>query len=209
MTNNSTPGPGGPPSYPDGIEAILEALEPDIKKLAMRWSKDSLDDWEDMAQEARLAIYQELRNRPDSPRAHLLQRAKLDILRSRKLGKSVDGKRNKTYNRKFVWALASLDVDLDDAFSAEASLYFRTWQASPVEDLAIPRLGCGELRKRLTTTEAAYLSLKLQGYRRSEATALLGLTFGQGRTVHEHICKKAKDILMVSEPPVEPGASSF
>ena len=69
MTNKSTPGPAGPPSYPDGIGAILEALEPDIKKLAMRWSKDSLDDWEDLAQEARLAIYQELRNRPDSPRA--------------------------------------------------------------------------------------------------------------------------------------------
>ena len=56
MTNTSTASPTGPP-YLDGIGAILEALDPEIKQLAMRWSRDSPDDWEDLAQEARLGIY--------------------------------------------------------------------------------------------------------------------------------------------------------
>ena len=63
----------------------------------MRWSKDSMDDWEDLAQEARLSIYQELKHKPDSPRAHLFQRAKHEILDYRKKGKSVDGRLHKSF----------------------------------------------------------------------------------------------------------------
>ena len=209
MTDTSTPGPTGPRPYPDGIGAILEALEPEIKRLAMRWSKDSPDDWEDLAQEARVGIYQELKQRPDSPKAYLFQRAKHEILDYRKRGKSVDGRLHKTFKRKLVWALASLDVDLDEAFSAEASLYFRKWQASPIEDLVISRSMYGELRKLLTATEAAYLSLMLQGHLCLEANALLGLTCYKGAKLRKSIRAKARNIFVESEPPVEPGAIHF
>ena len=206
MTDTSTPGPTGPPPYTDAIGAILEALEPEIKKLAMRWSKDSPDDWEDLAQEARLAIYQELKDKPDSPRTHLFRRAKHEILDARKKGKSVDGRRHKTFKRSFVWALVSLDVDLDGALTAEASLYFHTWQTSPVEDMAITKVVCGELQRLLTTIEDSYLSLMLQGYRHLEANALLGLNAVEGYGVRRSIREKARDILSDAEPPVTPGA---
>ena len=85
------------------------------------------------------------------------------ILDARKEGKSVDGRLHKTFKRKSVWALVSLDVDLDGALTAEASLYFHTWQTSPVEDTAITKVVCGELQRLLTTIEDSYLSLKLQG----------------------------------------------
>ena len=184
----------------------MEALEPEIKKLAMRWSKDSPDDWEDLAQEARLAIYQELKDKPDSPRRHLFRRAKHEILDARKKGKSVDGRRHKTFKRRFVWALVSLDVDLDGALTAEASLYFHTWQTSPVEDMAITKVVCGELQRLLTTIENSYLSLLLQGYRHLEANALLGLNAVEGYSVRRSIREKARDILSDAEPPVTRGA---
>ena len=58
----------------------LEACEEDIKKLAKAWARDSPDDWEDLAQEARMGIAQELRNNPNSPRHYLFRRAKHEIL---------------------------------------------------------------------------------------------------------------------------------
>ena len=53
--------------------------------------------------------------------------------------------------------------------TAEASLYFHTWQTSPVEHMAITKEVCGELQRLLSTIEDSYLSLKLQGYRHLEA----------------------------------------
>ena len=205
MANGSTPGPPGPPPYPNGVGAILDALEPEIKRLARRWSKDSPDDWEDLAQEARLGIHQRLKDEPDAPKRYLLQSGRRGILEYRKRGKSVDGKRNQGYKRQFVWVLSSLDVDLDEAFSAEASLFFHTWQASPVEDIAIPRLVCGELRKLLTATEAAYLSLLLQGHLCQEVDTLLGLTCYKGQKTRNSIRAKARQTFEESEPPVAGG----
>ena len=55
----------------EDIEETLNKLDPDIKKLAKHWARDCPYDWEDLAQEARVAIYLELKAKPASPRNHL------------------------------------------------------------------------------------------------------------------------------------------
>lgn len=127
-------------------EEILQELDSDIRKLAKRWSRDNPDGWEDLAQEARLGVVQELQERPASPRTHLFRHAKHEILDYRKRGKSVDGKLDKTYKRQFVWDLASMDADPGHILGQASSRYPRAWQNNPIEDLALANVSYSELR---------------------------------------------------------------
>ena len=56
---------------PPGEEDLLSQLEPDIQRMAKCWALDDPAAWEDLAQEARIGIIQELRKNPNSPRSHL------------------------------------------------------------------------------------------------------------------------------------------
>jgi len=176
-------------------EEILEWLESDIRKLAKNWSRDRPDAWEDLAQEARLGIFQELREKPDSPHTHLFRRAKQEILDYRKRGKSVDGKLDKTYKRQFVWDLASLDADPTYILGQTSSRYPRPWNQNPVEELAIANVSYSELRSKLSAAEDRYLSLKLQGYTKTEARTLLGLNRHQENRLVDSLREKAKEVL--------------
>ncbi len=148
---------------------------------------DDPDAWEDLAQEARLAIYLELKEDPESPCAHLFQRAKHVILDYRKRGKSVDGKLHRTFGRPRVWRLASLDAN------PKILPVFRSRWANPVEDLALARVAYGELKERLTGQEAQYLALQIQGYQGKEVNCLLGLTRKQGEYLRKKIRKAAQE----------------
>jgi DNA-directed RNA polymerase specialized sigma24 family protein len=142
------------------IAERLQELEADIQRMARRWARDCPDDWEDLAQEARLAIYQQLKQDPETPRSHLMQHAKSQIVDYRELGKSVDGKLDRTYHRTTVWRLASLDASPEVVGAEYSGLYFRSHRLRPVEDLALDRVTYGELRQRLTGQQAQYLSLR-------------------------------------------------
>lgn len=178
---------------------VIQELDSNIRKLARGWSRDCPDAWEDLAQEARLGIYQELKEKPDSPRHHLFRRAKHEILDYRKRGKSVDGKLDKTYKREQVWDLASLDANPRGILAANSSLYFRPHQLRPVEDTALARVSYGELRGSLTEMEDQYLSLRLQGYNNTEASTLLGLTLYRVRWLREEIKRKARKVFFAAE----------
>lgn len=179
----------------ESVDETLTELDPDIQNLAKRWARDCPDAWEDLAQEARLAIYLELKEKPACPRNHLFRRAKHEILDYRKKGKSVDGKLDKTYKRKHIWGLASLDADPVVVVAASSNLYFKPHQLRPVEDLALTRVAYAELRSRLTEQQRQYLSLRLQGYNRREADVLLGLSPRQGERLRDEIRKEAGNTL--------------
>jgi DNA-directed RNA polymerase specialized sigma24 family protein len=183
------------PEVLDTIEETLTKLDPEIQKLAKRWSRDCPDVWEDLAQVARVAVYLELKAKPASPRTHLFRQAKHEILNYRKLGKSVDGKLDKTYRRQFVWALASLDAP-DAVVADRSNLYFKPHQLRPVEDLALTLVAYGELRARLTAQQGQYLSLRLQGYSVREADVLLRVTRGQGGRLRDEIREEAGNVLL-------------
>ncbi len=197
-------------THPELLEKIaerLQELEPDIKRMARRWARDCPDDWEDLAQEARLAIHQQLEEQPDTPRNHLFQVAKRGIVDYRKRGKSVDGKLYRTYKRRVVWALVSLDAP--DVVPAEYSgLYFRPHQLRPVEDLALEQVAYETMMRRLTEQQARYLSLRLQGYSGRQVDALMGVTQWGGRLLREAIQRQAQDILLpaLPAPPLRPPA---
>ncbi len=171
------------------IEERLEDLDKGIKALARTWARDNPDVWEDLAQEARLAIYLELKENPESPRTHLFQRARHVILDYRKKGRSVDGKLHRTFGRPHVWMLASLDG------GPRAPLAIRSGQASPVEDLALARVVYGELRERLSGQQPQYLALRIQGYQGREVDYLLGLTKKQGFYLRKKIKEAAQECL--------------
>jgi DNA-directed RNA polymerase specialized sigma24 family protein len=179
------------------IEETLTKLDPEIQKLAKRWARDCPDAWEDLAQEARLAVYLELKAKPASPRTHLFRQAKHKILNYRKLGKSVDGKLDKTYGRQRVWPLVSLDAP-DAVVADRSNLYFKPHQLKPVEDLALTLVAYAELKGRLTAQQGQYLSLKLQGYNAREADVLLRVTRGQGQRLRDEIKEEAGKTLLAS-----------
>jgi len=169
-------------------------LDSDIRKLARHWSRDNPDEWEDLAQEARLDISLELRYNPNAPRTYLFRRAKHEILDYRKRGKSVDGKLDQTYKRQHVWDLVSLSRDPKHVFADGNSPCFRRYQRHPVEEEALGRLAYQELREMLTQVEDSYLSLRLQGYSRTESTSILGLRPYQSRRVVSSIRVKARSV---------------
>ena len=175
----------------ESIEETLTKLDPEIQKLAKHWARECPDDWEDLAQEARVAIYLELKAKPASPRTHLFRQAKHEILDYRKMGKSVDGKLHKTYKRTHIWGLVSLDADPVAVVAANSTLYFKPHQLRPVEDLAVTRVAYEELRDRLTEQQRQCLSLRLQGYKQRETDVLLGLSHRRGARLRDEIRKAA------------------
>jgi DNA-directed RNA polymerase specialized sigma24 family protein len=191
----------------EGLETIdetLTKLEPEIQKLAKHWSRDCPDNWEDLAQEARVAIYLELKAKPASPRTHLFRQAKHEILDYRKMGKSVDGKLDKTYKRAHIWEMVSLDAegsvfigaDPVVVVAARSNLYFKPHQLRPVEDLAVTRVAYEELKGRLTEQQRQYLSLRLQGYKQREAEVLLGLSHRRGACLRDAVREEAGIVLL-------------
>ena len=195
------------PEVLETIEETLTRLDPEIQKLAKHWSRECPDNWEDLAQIARVAIYLELKVKPASPRTHLFRQAKHEILDYRKMGKSVDGKLDKTCRRTHIWEMVSLDAEGsvrlrrigDDpvvVIAARSNLYFKPHQFRPVEDLALTRVAYGELRGRLTEQQHQYLSLRLQGYKKREAEVLLGLSAKRGACLRDQVREEAGSVLL-------------
>jgi hypothetical protein len=196
------------PEVLETIEETLTKLDPAIQKLAKHWARDCPDNWEDLAQIARVAIYLELKAKPASPRTHLFRQAKCEILDYRKMGKSVDGKLDRTYKRTHIWGMVSLDAegsapigigvgaDPVAVVAARGNLYFKPHQLRPVEDLALTRVAYEELRGRLTEQQGQYLSLRLQGYKQREAEVLLGLSPRRGACLRDEVREEAAKVLL-------------
>ena len=178
----------------EGIEGRIQELEPEIERMAHRWSRDFPDDWEDLAQEIRLAMYHKLKHEPDSPRNFLFQMAKRAMIDHRRKGKSVDGKLYRDYGRRIVWLLVTLDGGPEVVPAEYSGLYVRPHQLRPVEDLALTEVLYEELVGKLTGPQARYLALRLQGLSHREVHALMDMTEWQGRGLRREIKKQATEI---------------
>ena len=113
------------------------------------------------------------------------------------MGKSVDGKLDKTYKRQRVWPLVSLDAP-DAVVAARSNLYFKPHQLRPVEDLALTLVAYGELMERLTEQQGRCLSLKLLGFNCRAADRLLGVSRQQGERLRREIKEEAGKILLTT-----------
>jgi hypothetical protein len=91
--------------------------------------------------------------------------------------------------------MVSLDADPGVELANNNSLYFRSHQLRPVEDLVLDKVAWGELRRRLTGQQARYLSLRLRGYSVREVNALMGVNQWGGTCLREEIKRQARDIL--------------
>jgi len=182
------------PEVLETIEETLTKLDPEIRLLARHWSRECPGDWEDLAQEARVAIYLELKENPASPRTHLFHAAKCQILVYSSKGKSVDGRLRPDFRRKRVWAVVNLDAPY--IVADRSNLYFKPHQLRPVEDLALTLVAYGELMERLTEQQGQYLCLKLQGHYSRAVDRLLGVSKQQGQRLRREIKEEAAEILL-------------
>ena len=182
-------------------QARLEALEPRVRRLAWRWSRDAPNAREDLEQVARVAVWEELRRQPDAPDRHLLAEAKDAISNERKRGSSVDGRLNPTTRRKRRYFTDSMDApgprDLPPISEALASgpVHAHDLWESPVEGEALGRVLYQTLRELLTPREDTLLTLLLLGYLHKEAGAMLRLTKQQVHRTHQAIQRKAVVLL--------------
>ena len=191
-------------------QARLETLERRVRYLAWSWSRDTPAAQEDLEQVARLAIWEELRRRPDAPDPHLLATAKEAIWRERLRGKSVDGRLNPAARRPHRYATFSLDAPrphdgpaLEEMLASGPVHAHDPWE-SPTEGEAIGRVLFEQLRRLLTETQEAWLTLVICGYQSQQAGQLLGMTKQQAYIVRLSIQRIACDVLGLEYPGLRP-----
>ncbi|MBU2008719.1 MAG: sigma-70 family RNA polymerase sigma factor [Chloroflexi bacterium] len=182
----------------DSAAARLEAFLPLTRAVARRWARRMGWDGtraEDLAQEAALALWRVLQERPDAPAAYLKDVADHAARDALERGKSVD--RPLPRERARTWQVISLDLLMeneggpDTIEEALARRKRRGELPSPTEEVATARIMLRELRERLTPRQGQVMELRLQGYTREEIGARLGLGQTRVNTIITIIQKKA------------------
>ncbi|MDP3063818.1 MAG: sigma factor [Chloroflexota bacterium] len=165
----------------------LEQMEPDVRRLAQRFTRDRPDAQEDLAQVARLAMWQELCRRPDAPEPLLVRVAERAMIGEGRQGHSVDGRLFLSARRAHTWTLQSMDAPqresqapLTDVLASGPVHAHNLWE-SPTEADAMGRVLYEMLREMLTPQEDAVLTLLLVGYWNREIERQLDLTEKQVR----------------------------
>jgi len=180
----------------DGVAARLEAFMPLARAVGHRWARR--DDKEDLAQEAALALWRILRERPDAPASFLqivADHAARDALRR---GKSVD--RPLPGERERTWGVVSLDTLMKNETgwgAIEGSLIRRRRHgelANPTEEMALAWMLYDDLWDRLTSRQRQVLELRLQGYTRKGIEAKLGLCHSRVNIIITIIQDKARSL---------------
>ncbi len=185
----------------DGAAARLEAFLPLIRATSRRWARRLGRDGalaEDLAQEATLALWRVLRERPDTPASYLKDVADHAARDALERGRSVD--RPLPRERQRTWQVVSLDLLMEDEAgwdAIEGSLIRRRHHGelpNPTEEVAIASVLYREIRDRLTPRQREVLELRLQGYTREEIGARLGLGQTRVNTIITIIRHKAQPL---------------
>ncbi|MDP3064192.1 MAG: hypothetical protein Q8O40_13425 [Chloroflexota bacterium] len=191
-------------------QARLETLERRVRYLAWSWSREAPSAQEDLEQVARLAMWEELRRRPDAPDPHLLARAKRAIWKERLRGKSVDGRLNSTSRRPRAYSVYSLEASgphdlppIEDMVASGPARSHDPWE-SPTEGEAVGHVLYEELQPLLTDTQELFLTLIMCGYQSQEAGQLLGMTKQQAWLVRLSIQRVACEVLGLEYPGLPP-----
>lgn len=188
--------------------ARLERMESDVRRLAARCARDAPDHLEDLAQVARLALWQALRRRPDAPEPLLVRIAERAMLTERRRGRSVDGRLGLDTRRATRWLMQSLDAPqresqepLGDALESGPVHAHNLWE-SPTEAEAMGHVLYEMLRAILTPQEDAVLTLLLVGYRYRDVERVLHLTEKQVLWAQRLLQKKLALLTEEVPPPI-------
>ena len=179
------------------IEERLQELERLVRGIARKFTRPQ--DLDDAAQEASLALWRLLREKPDASDALLKTVIRCRIIKAIQRGCSVD---TRTPRRAFRWTILSLEgLQVGERgggpFAAEDQLWHsrRGKPLSPVEDVALTRVALHQLRMRLTERQREFLELRLQEYSLPEISQLMGIT---PKAAYKFLCRirqKAMEVL--------------
>ena len=147
---------------------------------------------EDLAQQAREAVIRRLRNSPDCPYSHLVNKARDAILNYRKKGQSVDrpyqGKRARQYQ------ITSLDQPFNNRANTSARPTplgeFLSHPPHPrrhTEERAITRVLFDTVRDQLSSRGNSALTLRLSGFTWKEIRLTLNLNHWEIRVIQKDL----------------------
>ena len=140
---------------------------------------------EDLAQQAREAVIRRLREYPDCPYSHLVNKARDAIFRYRQKGKSVDGLLYQR-GRARQYEIASLEEPIDhEAAPAEGKPSLGEILIDPAqprrftEERALAEVLLDTIRDYLSPKGNSALTLRLRGFTWKEVQRDLNLSYGE------------------------------
>lgn len=167
------------------------------------YSRNAPDQKEDIAQIAREAVVEKLRDDPDCPVSHLKVRAKSAIINFRKQGKSVDGKLDES-DRAKTYDSFSLDAPVtENSHTRRGELVGDApgFAQRITEERALNRVSMQHLRGQLSDQENQVLSMRLDGASWQEVVNSYGYGAGDYRSpVRRRIEEAARKVLDTEAP---------
>jgi len=163
----------------------LEMYWPLIRAAVWRWADPGRWDHEDLVQEAALAVWLVLRDRPDVSVSFMRvvadHAARDSLIRGRSVDRVLVGGKKKGGRIQNPWSLVSMDALQEDP------MRWRTFESrlvgmarrsggdlpSPTEDLAVAQILYKELWDTLTPRQRSVLDLRLAGYTQADVARRL------------------------------------
>jgi hypothetical protein len=161
---------------------------------------------EDLAQQAREAVVRKLREHPDCPYSHLVNKARDAIFRYRGKGKSVDGllyQRGRARQYKFISFEEPIDTDAEPFEETPSLGEVLSDPAQPrrvTEERALANVLFDGLRARLSPVENEVLTLRLMEVPWKEVGAILGQGVRKMERMRRNIAENVGVIWRDAEP---------
>jgi hypothetical protein len=140
---------------------------------------------DDMAQEARIGIYQALKKDPDANNAYLKRSARWQISYSSKRGRSVD---NGFWKRDQIKMVHYDHLSPDGMFA----FIFKNRTHIPLDDLVNDKIGMDRFLSYLTDVERNILNHKLDGWSDKKIESNLKISHRQFKKIRREILSKIK-----------------
>ncbi len=184
----------------------LEMYWPLIRAAVWRWADPGRWDHEDLVQEAALAVWLVLRDRPDVSVSFMRvvadHAARDSLIRGRSVDRVLVGGKKKGGRIQNPWSLVSMDALQEDP------MRWRTFESrlvgmarrsggdlpSPTEDLAVAQILYKELWDTLTPRQRSVLDLRLAGYTRADVARRLRIRENRVHYIIKAIQARAKGV---------------
>ena len=179
--------------------------------MARRWSRDDYSQADDLYQEGMLAIW--LKNDTQAPWSHQLRTAQNRMLSVRKLGKSVDGKLNRTYKRGNPYLVLPLDGEGVMLHEEPDSPEEPVPDPLNLEEQVIAKLIVLEIISLLTPRQRDLVELLYLGFTQKEIAAIEGVGYWAVQKRFARVKAKARIALLgedvLAQPPRSMGVNKI
>lgn len=161
-----------------------------VAALAHRYCARDPNLYHDLYQEGLLEAWLTELREPCSSIAHLVKKARERICDYRHTGRSVDGKLNAAYHRRFVYGVLNLDGEVSPGDSRGITLHeYVPNREEPLEEMVIGRLAVEDFLGSLPSVDRRMLELRLAGFLWWEVSRVTRLsprdTFARLRTIRQ------------------------